>query len=165
MSTETNTVAEPKVATGRARPGLRLVLLAAAALLASGGAGYYFYFYAGPDEQPADNAKPEPAPVYVPLDTFTVNLPPGDIAQYLQVGVTFRLRMPEAEAVIKRRAPEVRNRILLLLSAQRATALMLPEGKIELARALAAEVNALLAPGRTEEGPVAEALFTTFIVQ
>jgi flagellar FliL protein len=156
---EASAVAEATPAAARHRRTRWIVLGSAAVLAAGAAAGWY---YLAPQDTSA-RAAAETPPVYLPLETFTVNLKPRDLAHYLQVGITLRLAAPESEALLKRRAPEVRNRILLLLSAKSADELLEASGKARLAEEISRAVNELLAPGQS--GPVAETLFTAFILQ
>src|SRR5947199_8357433 len=89
----------------------KLFLVASLVVLlgAGGGLGFYFVQSAYSDGGPAV-AKP---PVFVPLETFTVNLV-SDAAQmqFMQAGVTLKLTDKEAAELVRDRLPEVRNRVL-----------------------------------------------------
>ena len=129
-------------------------------------------------EEPKKKKKKDPAapPVYVALDTFTVNLMPVDDLgdQYLQVVMSLELEDSAEEANLKARMPKIRNDITLLLSSQTAPDLQTAEGKLKLATDLKDKINFVLNPPtitrkgevpKTPEGPVTEVLFTSFIVQ
>ena len=60
---------------------------------------------------------PPPAPVFFPLDTFTVNL--GDADRVLYVGITLRLKDEATRSRLNDYLPEVRSRLLLLFSSGR----------------------------------------------
>ena len=75
-------------------------------------------------------AKP---PVFVSLETFTVNLQPEHSEQHLQTNLTLKVEDSRTVEEIKLHMPEVRNRILLLLSSKTASQLMTVEGKRKLA--------------------------------
>jgi flagellar FliL protein len=64
---------------------------------------------------------PPPAPVFFPLDTFTVNL--GDADRVLYVGITLRLKDEATRSRLNDYLPEVRSRLLLLFSRQDASTL------------------------------------------
>ncbi len=163
-------------------------------LLAGAGGGWFFL-----SEKPAGETAPKPVveapPVFYPLETFTVNLVPEYGDQYLQVEMTLKALDQKAVDAIKARMPEVRNRVLLLLSSMRASQLTPVTGKQLLAAAVRDEINTLLDPqAKTPQklqrvdnpiespaagaaaaapkpapaqpgGPVREVLFTSFIIQ
>jgi flagellar basal body-associated protein FliL len=97
---------------------------------------------------PEKQHKAEPAkpPVFAPLDAFTVNLQQEDTAQFAQVGLTLRMTDEAAISELKVRMPEVRDRILLMLSAKKAAQLLSVEGKRKLAEEIRTAVNTILAP-------------------
>lgn len=129
-------------------------------------------------DPPKKKKKKDPAapPVYVALDTFTVNLMPVDDLgdQYLQVGITLELEDATEEANLKTRMPRVRNDVTILLTSQTAPGLQSPDGKMKLAADIKDRVNWAINPpviihkGETPpppDGPVTDVLFTSFIVQ
>jgi flagellar protein FliL len=135
-----------------ARPGKKkaMLLYAAIALVALGGGGGTWWYLDG-DATPG-SARPQPVkpPVFAPLDTFTVNLQAEEGNQFLQVGLTLRLVDEPAVAALKLRMPEVRDRILLLLSSKKASELLTLEGKRKLSAEIQAAVNAILVPASAQ---------------
>jgi flagellar FliL protein len=123
--------------------------IAIAFIALSGGGGAWWYLER--DAAPG-TARPQPPkpPVFAPLDTFTVNLQAEDGNQFLQIGLTLRLVDDAATAALKLRMPEVRDRILLLLSAKKASDLLTLEGKRKLSAEIQAAVNAILVPGSVQ---------------
>lgn len=113
------------------------------------------------------------APVFVNLDTFTVNLIPETGDQYLQVILSLELEDATADAEIKASMPKIRNNIMLLLSSKKASDLLPKEGKEHLADALKDEINSVIEPPKPNkkgetvapDGPVKSVLFTSFIIQ
>ena len=147
--------AAPAAAAPEAQPTKKkgkLLLYAAIAVvvLCGGGAGAWWYMHheAGPATAKAEPAKP---PVFAPLETFTVNLAGEEGSQFLQVGLTLRLVDEPAVAALKLHMPEVRDRILLLLSAKKASDLLTLEGKRKLTTEIQAAVNAILVPGSAQK--------------
>jgi len=120
------------------------IAIAFIALCGGGGAWWYLERDAAPGTARPQAPKP---PVFAPLDTFTVNLQAEDGNQFLQIGLTLRLVDDAATAALKLRMPEVRDRILLLLSAKKASDLLTLEGKRKLSAEIQAAVNAILVPG------------------
>ncbi len=113
-------------------------------------------------------------PVFVELDPFTVNLQPETaVDQYLQVKATLRVDEQPAADNLKAYMPEIRHRVLMLLSGKKASELGTTEGREQLAEDIKHAVNAIVGEvprnrkGEPEEpiGPVESVLFTSFIVQ
>ncbi len=162
QATTAASAAEAPPSSGKKKSGRGkwLILLGGLALLAGGGTAgwYYFGHSAGDDDAPA-KAKVEPAkpPVFVALETFTVNLQ-NDQGQprFLQTNVTAKVTDATAEAALKLHAPAIRNAVLLLLSGKRASELVTTEGKQQLADQILATINGTLsgAPPKPAEKPV-----------
>lgn len=113
-------------------------------------------------------------PVFVELDPFTVNLQPeSSVDQYLQVKATLRVDEQHAADHLKAYMPEIRHKVLLLLSGKKASELATPDGREQLADEIKNAVNAIVGEvpkgkkGEPQEpiGPVESVLFTSFIVQ
>jgi flagellar FliL protein len=115
-------------------------------VLAAGGAGWYFtkgHAAAGHSEE----AKSEPVhePKFIPLgDNFTVNLQREESDQYLQAGVTLKILQPELEEKIKATLPEIRSKLLFLLSSKKPSELQSSEGKKKLVAEIIAETESVL---------------------
>jgi flagellar protein FliL len=141
---------------------LVLIITACALLLGAGGGGAGWYFsqvYNGTGALP----KPKP-PVFLNLETFTVNLQPEHSEQHLQTNLTLKVEDESVVDLIKLHMPEVRNRVLLLLSGKTATQISSIEGKKKLASELTAEINHQFSEGRVT-GSVENVLFTSFVIQ
>ena len=111
------------------------------------GAGGGAFWYASQDGTAA-HAKPVAAkpPLFLPLETFTVNLKLEENPQYLRVGITLKVADSAAVDALKLHMPEVRDRVLLLLSARNASELLTLAGKEKLANDIVAAINPLLTP-------------------
>lgn len=101
-------------------------------------------------------------PVFFDLDSFTVNLEGGD--RLLYVGMTLQLGNESTKEFMKAHLPQVRNRLLMVLSGQDASALITSEGKQKLAESIR---DALLKQFADAQPAllVDKVLFTQFIVQ
>lgn len=153
---------------------LLIIVLALVILLVAGGGAAFFMLkssHGDEDEEAAtETAAPkkkggkEEVPVYVSLETFTVNLVPEQGDQYLQVAVSVELTDAHAGEKMKLHMPKLRNRVMLLLSSKKASELAPKEGKEALAAEMRAQMNEVLDPG-SKNGPVKEVLFTSFIIQ
>ena len=143
-----------------------LVIILAAVLvlvLAGGGAAFWMLSKKSAVAGPAA-AAPVPPPVFFTLEPFTVNLISDDGQRYAHVGLTLRLADAEGEKNLTEHMPELRSRILLLLSNKHPDDLISLDGK----QKLAAEIVATVDQPFTNGGPanhIAEVLFTEFVVQ
>ena len=152
-----------------------LKLLVILVLLAGGTGGGAWYFLAGQEpaapvkagapKAPAAKPGPSKAPVFAPLEPFTVNLQREDAsAQYLQVGLSLKVTDSNVVDAIKLHMPEIRNRILLLLSSKKASDISTLEGKQALSAALNGEIAKPLA-GSVPAQAIESVLFTSFVIQ
>lgn len=114
-------------------------------LLIASGAGWYFT--KGNDHSPhIEEVKVVPAktPIFLALEPFTVNLQRESSDQYLQLGITLKLFEPEFETKIKTSLPEIRSKILQLLTTKTATELLTAEGKTQLVKEILALSNGVI---------------------
>lgn len=153
--------------TGRRK---KLVLGAAAAvLLAGGGAAYYFLSSKGPNDGKeggsAAAATPrKKQPVFVDLDTFTVNLREPDDDRFMQVKLVAEVKDAAAGELLKTMMPAVRNEILLVLGSKQAQDVANRQGKEQLAQEIALAANRPL-EGTSAAKAVETVNFTHLIVQ
>lgn len=151
----------------------KLIMIVAAAVLVAGGGGggaaWYFlhdkggHEEAAPSKKKGKTAKAGP-PVFVPIDSFTVNLQPENGEQYLQTAFTLQVANAEEADNIKLNMPKVRSRLLLLLSGKKASELNTVEGKQQLAAEIVAQINQPFEEKGSEQD-VTDVLFTAFIIQ
>jgi flagellar FliL protein len=139
------------------------IAIAVLALLVAGAGAYYFLVYRSSGS--AAETKPV-VQIFVPLEVFTVNLRPesGDSQQYLQAILSLQVPSEKDAQALKDRMPEVRNRILFILSAKSASEVSTLDGKVNLTSEI---INALKKPfmGSESEQELTGAYFTSFIVQ
>jgi flagellar FliL protein len=149
----------------------KLIVLIVAALVVIGGAGAgAWYFMSGSNSAAAGapkEAKKEPAkaPVFVAMEPFTVNLQSeSGNDQFLQV--TFTLQVPDAaqEESIKNFMPQVRSRLLFLLSSKKASEISTVEGKKKLTEDIITTVNQPFTPKGAPQ-TVSDVFFTSFVIQ
>ncbi len=174
--------------------GKTITIIAVVVALLIGAAATWF-FVSGSGGEEADHKSEKQTPsVFYPLETFTVNLVPEFGDQYLQVEMTLKVSGQDIIDEVKARMPEVRNRVIMILSSKRASELTTVEGKSELAKSLNVQLNMLIDPTykppveplkkveqsatqttatnapkkampKAPSGPIREVLFTSFIVQ
>jgi flagellar FliL protein len=159
---------EEAAATEAAPPSKKklIIIIAAVLLLAiiGGGAGWYFTHQKHPDKKEEKKHEPPKAPVFLPLETFTVNLLPDPDEKFLQVDTTLQLASPEAAELMKVQMPAIRNRILMLLTSKKPSDISSPEGKAQLSEEMLAELKKPFVKGEKPQ-EVTGVLFTSFVVQ
>ena len=106
-----------------------------------------------------------PTPIFVGISPFTVNLQSEEYAQrLLYIGLSLKVADELTQELILEHMPQVRSRLLMLLSSQNAKELISPQGKV----ALSKEILALFDEPFSDRQPtlaVQNVLYTDFIVQ
>ena len=135
--------------------------------------------------KPKAHAKSDHPPTFVPLDPFTVNLADKDVDRFAQIGVTLQVDDPKFADQLKAYMPAIRSNVLMVLSHKTAVELLTLEGKQKLAKDIMREAvrpmgielddededEAASAPKKKKkkkahvESPIAQVLFSNFIVQ
>lgn len=139
-------------------------------LLSSGGAAAAIYLVLDQRSDSAGNGEAQQSaervpPVFTRIDPFTVNLADDRHgSRLLYTGITLRVGNEQSKAIIEEHMPQVRSRLLILLSGKQANELTSIEGKEALAQAI---INRLSVPLTENQPPLdlQEVLFTEFIVQ
>jgi flagellar FliL protein len=149
---------------GKKSGGKKIAMIAISAILGFAAAGGGAAWYMNRPQDGADARKAEQPPVFVTLDTFTVNLRSEGDEQHLQTNLTLKVDDAPAADSIKLHMPEVRNRIVLLLSGKSASEILGIEGKKKLAAELAAEIRQPFREGAAEQR-IQSVLFTSFVIQ
>jgi flagellar FliL protein len=127
-------------------------------------------------ELKADKEHPPKPPTYLKLETFTTNLlpeAPEQPPQYIQVVVELRVPEPTDAEQLKGYMPELRDKILRLLTSRKPSQLVSLEGKDALAAEIRATANRLInPPAKGRDGkmieptePVQSVHFSSFIIQ
>ena len=157
---------EEKSEEGQKKSKLPLIIIAAVVVLALAGGGAWF-FLKGDSGEVDEKAKAktsaiEAIPVYMAIDTLTVNL--KDSRQYLQLTISLQLKNTEDSGLIKLYMPQVRTRALIILSNKKPEDVISAEGKL----ALLEELKTITEKPFTEKLDPIEILdvsFTSFIIQ
>ena len=184
MATKPETPPPPPAADNAAPKKKRLklfIIIGIAVVVLLGAAGAAVMVMTSPkDDEAAEEHEDTPkgkkkdetasaAPVYLAMETFTVNLLTESADQYLQLSVTLELGTQDAAERIRIFTPRLRNQIMLLLSGKKPSELASKEGKEKLAEEMKEEINAVITPasgkGKKADAPVKAVLFTSFIVQ
>ena len=82
---------------------------------------------------------PKATPVFVPMDTFTVNLADREAERFAQIGITLEIDDAKTGDQIKNYMPAIRNNILMAIADRTAADLMGREGKTRLAEKIKRE--------------------------
>ena len=113
--------------------------------------------------EPAKAAEPE-KPIFLMLEPLTVNLQSEGRSRFLQIGMALRVPDEKTKAQIVEYMPELRSRLLMLLSNRTPDTLVTPEGKAKLAEEIRTTLNTPLAAGQPPLG-ISNVSFNTFVVQ
>jgi flagellar protein FliL len=167
-------VAEEVTEEGAAAPAKSkkklIIIIVAAVVLIGGGVAAWLLMGGKPaeGEEHAEAEKHEVVasaePVFVKLDTFTVNLNPEEGEKYLQVDITLNATDKHDADEIEKRMPQVRNRVLMILTSKLASEIADMEGKKALSEEITEHVNEPYSEG-AEPLKVTEAFFTSFVIQ
>ncbi|TCS39180.1 flagellar FliL protein [Paucimonas lemoignei] len=140
-----------------------LVLGAAAA----GGGTWYFLGQKPATPHKAEKKKVDPGkpPVLLAMEPFTVNLQPDGMGdQYLQVAFSLQVGDEKQLEHLKPYLPQLRSRLLLLLSGKKASEISTVEGKNKLAEEILNLSKQPFSPGG-EEQEMSNVFFTSFVIQ
>jgi flagellar FliL protein len=150
MATPDKSQQDPKAdaaAPPKKKRGKLFIIIGVLFVLAGGGGGAGWYFMRPLDPNaPKVAEKPKPS-IFVPLESFTVNLAPADgQSQYIQTALTLKVEESEAADLIKERMPQVRDRVLMVLSSKKGPDLLHTQGKQKLAAEISEAVRTLILP-------------------
>ena len=143
----------------------------AAVLIVGASVGATLFYYSSQTglgkanaEAPSPAAAAVPAPIFTPLEPFTVTLRGERGSRALYVAITLRVADTESRKVLTDYMPEVRDRVLLKLSEQSPEHVQTQQGREQLVQSL---MQMLAQPYHPQpEGPhITQVLFTAFVVQ
>ncbi len=140
-----------------------LWLVALLLVLAGGGGAWYFLFNKETDKaKEHEPSAPAIAPIFMELESFTVNLPPD--GQFLQA--TFTLQVSDDTDIenMKLYMPKMRSQMLLLLSNKTADNLIALQGKTLLTEEIMSLLSQPLEKG-LKPIKVTHVFITSFIIQ
>lgn len=143
----------------------RMLLVVLLIALTAGAGAAWFLFFKPTDNEDGSPKKPvvqAGPPVFVVLDPFTVNLQPE--GQFLQASFTLQLETPEDSQNLKNYLPQVRSRLLMLLSSSHANELVTPEGKNKLMLEITENVQQPFSEG-LKPVKVLNVFITAFVIQ
>ncbi|PHM29323.1 flagellar basal body-associated protein FliL [Xenorhabdus budapestensis] len=143
-----------------------MILLILIAVLSTAIGGYSWWTMKQSSNNSSEKAKVIHTPVFMTLEPFTVNLIDREdhFDRVLYVGVTLRLSDETTRQRFHDYLPEVRSRMLLLLSRQKSTDLAKDDGKVRLVEDIKQTLSPTLIPGEPDQ-VITDVLFTTFILR
>jgi flagellar FliL protein len=152
------------IAEAKPKKKSRLLKIVIALMVLAGGAGAAWYAMEKPAATPNGAVPREKSPSFVPLESFTVNLQPENGDQYLQVGLVLKVTESTTGDAVKLYMPEIRNRILLLLSSKKASEVSTVAGKQRLSAEIMGEARQPIPSQEIQQGIVG-VFFTSFVIQ
>lgn len=152
----------PNVKTPKSRKFIILMLALAALGVTAGGAAAYVYLRGG--QQAKETVAPPLDPIFVALEPFTVNLQPNGRSRFLHVAMTLKVADAKSQTQLAQYLPEVRSRVLTVLSNRQSDALLATAEKTQLADEIMAALNQPFAPNLAS-AKIASVMFTTFMLQ
>jgi flagellar protein FliL len=155
---------EPQEAAPKKPKSKLIVMIVVACSLIIGGGGAAWYFTGGNAASSESKAAEVLPPIFMVLEPFTVNLRNDSEEQFLQVAMTLQVKDQADADQIKLYMPEVRDRLLILLSNKTGSEILTPEGKKKLADEIIASLKKPFAP-HTKPQSVNNVFFTSFVVQ
>lgn len=134
-------------------------------------------FYMSHVDQAADVAKKNPTqkntagspssvpqPIFVELEPFTVTLHSESGSRILYAAITLRVEDDATRKLLTSYMPEVRDRVLLMLSEQDPMVVQEPKIRQQLAQELIKGLEAVYKP-QPQQPKITSVLFTAFVVQ
>jgi flagellar protein FliL len=141
---------------------LLIGLLIAVSLCALGGGGYAL---SRSNLFAREAAAPVPQkPIFVTLEPLTVNVQSEGRGRFLHIGMALKVRDEQAKAQLVEFMPELRSRLLLLLSNRQPESLLSTQDKARLAEEIRTELNKPLGPNLPAQD-ISSVSFNTFVVQ
>lgn len=111
------------------------------------------------EEESSEDSEP---PIFVALDPFTVNLQPD--GQFLQATFSLQMKTEKDAAQLQVFMPQIRSRLLLMLSGKTAESLSSQQGKADLIKEIKQLVSKPFKTGQ-KPLPVEDVHVTAFIIQ
>jgi Flagellar basal body-associated protein len=152
-----------KIDTRKSRRLGLVVALVALVGIASAGAGYVLG-NSRMSTQAGDTTRSE-APIFVALEPFTVNLKSDDGRnRFLHIGMSLRVADVQSQKQAMQYLPQLRSRILLLLSNRQADSLATQDDRTQLAGEILQALNRPVTPDQPPSR-FTDIAFTAFMIQ
>lgn len=119
----------------------------------------------GSEEEEVVEREDLPPPMFVTIGPLTVNLQNDDLGnRLLYIGLSLRVLDEESQELLQTHMPDIKSRLLVLLSSQSASELTTQEGKEALRESIMALVSQPL-DDHLPQPAIHSVLYTDFIVQ
>ncbi|MBC7414257.1 MAG: flagellar basal body-associated protein FliL [Herminiimonas sp.] len=144
----------------------KLIIIILLVVLLAGGGGAAWFFMGQKESAGAKHAKVEAVkpPVFLVVEPFTVNLQSEGTEQFLQAAFTLQVGSAEQVDQLKLYMPQVRSRLLLLLTSKKASEINTAEGKKKLSNEIMAAVKQPFSAGAKPQ-EINDVFFTSFVIQ
>lgn len=143
------------------------IILGVVLVLVIGGGAAAFMMMGGKakkGEEHVEEKATSKVPVFVVIEPFVVNLQQETGDQFLQVALTLQVPNAETSETLKVFMPQVRSRLLMVLSNKKASELMSTEGKRNLTDEIIDQLGEPFAGGG--KGPtITDVFYTSFVIQ
>lgn len=155
----------PVAPNARNKRVLILVVLVLLAAIAGGGAWFFLGQQKTPSTAGKEAAAPAKPPVFLVMEPFTVNLQPDGMGdQYLQVAFSLQVADEADLEAFKSYQPQLRSRLLMLLSGKKASEISTVDGKKALANEILEQARQPFVPG-SKPTSATNVFFTSFVIQ
>jgi flagellar FliL protein len=146
------------------KSSMKWIVIAVVVLLVLGGGGFVSWKTFLSPAQEDDKKEEKPVRVQLgptfPLEMFIVNLAGASGERYLKVSMELELKESSLTEELKKRKPQIRDTILLLLSGKTFEDVATFKGKTRIRNEITRRLNAFLAPSS-----IKKVYFTEFVVQ
>lgn len=170
MATKAPAKAAPAAEAPAAKSSKKMlfIIIGLVLVLVIGGGAAAFMLMGSKSKKASDDHVEEKAvskvPVFVVVEPFVVNLmseTSGD--QFLQIAMTLQVPNQETADAIKLFMPQVRSRLLMVLSSKKASELLSNDGKKALTEEIIDQLGEPFASGK---GPnITDVFYTSFVIQ
>jgi flagellar FliL protein len=156
----------------KSKKKLIIIIVAVLLLVAIGGGAAWYFLHSKATPAGANSAKKEEPkeeaasaePIFVKLETFTLNLEPSEGEKFLQTDISLNVATEEEAKSLEQHMPQVRNRILMLLSSKKPSEITSMEGKKALSNEITTQINQpFTSNGKPQK--ILGVFFTSFVIQ
>lgn len=161
MASKDEQTQEKEPEKGKGKLKIIIIICVAVLITAGGTAAFFIFSQGGNDKKEAAKSEKQVAQAIFELEPFIVNIYDGQDLRYLRVKVELEVSGgEEAKAELTSRKAQLRDAILVLLSAKTLMDIRDQQGKNQLRQEIFAAVSKLTPPGKVQK-----VYFTDFVVQ
>ena len=161
MASKEDQTQEKEPEKGKGKMKLILIISAAVILAVGGTAAFFLFAHGGHEKKETAKTEKEGTPAIFELEPFIVNIYDGQELRYLRVKVEMEVSGgEEAKAELAARKAQMRDAILILLSAKTLLDVRDQQGKNQLRQEIFSALSKILHAGKVQK-----VYFTDFVVQ